>query len=111
MTPIKEVFAELDWDDPETARKKRDERIEALQATGLVCTAEDLYRINDGRRVFMLTASRPDPISDTPTEDGDGLGRPSHRARPQRRGDSHSRRRDASDPGRTSRPLPSYETR
>ena len=109
MTPIKEVFAELDWDDPEVARQKRDERIEALQATGLVCTAEDLYRINDGRRVFMLTASRPDPISDASADDSDSSGRTLHRGRPQRRGDSHSRKRDSPET-RVNRP-PSYETR
>jgi hypothetical protein len=104
MTPIQEVFTELDWDDSETARQKRDERIEALQATGLVCTAEDLYRINDGRRVFMLTAARPDPISATSTDDSDAPGsRAANRTRPQRRNDSQPRKRD--------RALPNYETR
>jgi hypothetical protein len=104
MTPIQEVFTELDWDDSETARQKRDERIEALQATGLVCTAEDLYRINDGRRVFMLTATRPDPISATSTDDSDASGsRSANRTRPQRRNDSPPRKRD--------RALPNYETR
>lgn len=104
MTPIQEVFTELDWDDSETARQKRDERIEALQATGLVCTAEDLYRINDGRRVFMLTAARPDPISATSTDDADAPGsRSANRTRPQRRNDSQPRKRD--------RALPNYETR
>ncbi|NDJ18914.1 hypothetical protein [Myxacorys almedinensis] len=109
MTPIEEVFTELDWDNPDVARAKRDERIEELQATGLVCTAEDLYRINDGRRVFMLTASRPDPISDS-SDDSDTSSRGSYRTRPQRRTDSQPRRRDLSEQGRTNRP-PTYETR
>jgi hypothetical protein len=53
-----EVFNELDYDDAAEALQRRNERLLELQAQGMICTYEDLYRV-DGRRVYMLTANPP----------------------------------------------------
>jgi hypothetical protein len=53
-----EVFNELDFDDAAEALQRRNERLLELQAQGMICTYEDLYRV-DGRRVYMLTANPP----------------------------------------------------
>jgi hypothetical protein len=55
---ISEVFCEVDFEDAEEARQQRDLRVEILQAQGLVCVAENLYRV-DGKRVYLLTADAP----------------------------------------------------
>jgi hypothetical protein len=55
---VSEVFNELDFDDAAEALQRRNERLLELQAQGMVCTHEDLYRV-DGRRVYMLTATAP----------------------------------------------------
>jgi hypothetical protein len=55
---VSEVFNELDFDDAAEALQRRNERLLELQAQGMVCTHEDLYRV-DGRRVYMLTATPP----------------------------------------------------
>jgi len=48
-------FCELDFDDEEEVRLQHNQRISELQALGMVCTAENLYRV-DGKRVHLLTA-------------------------------------------------------
>jgi hypothetical protein len=52
---ISEVFCEVEFEDAEAARLRRNQRIEELQAQGMACTAENLYRV-DGKRVYLLTA-------------------------------------------------------
>jgi hypothetical protein len=55
---VSEVFCEIDFEDAAAARQQRDLRIEVLQAQGLVCIAENLYRV-DGKRVYLLMADVP----------------------------------------------------
>lgn len=98
MGSIQEVFLETDWDDAAQARQKRDERILALQSTGLVCVGQDLYNILNGRRVFVLVASPPSVVE--PSRDENSKSRS---LRPQRR--------DPAEPRRTNHPLPQYEVR
>jgi hypothetical protein len=52
---ISEVFCEVDFEDAEDARLRRNQRLEELQSQGMACTAENLYRV-DGKRVYLLTA-------------------------------------------------------
>jgi hypothetical protein len=52
---ISEVFCEIDFEDAEEARLRRNQRFEELQAQGMTCTTENLYRV-DGKRVYLLTA-------------------------------------------------------
>jgi hypothetical protein len=52
---ISEVFCEVEFEDAEAARLRRNQRIEELQAQGMTCTTENLYRV-DGKRVYLLTA-------------------------------------------------------
>jgi hypothetical protein len=86
---ISEVFCEIDFEDAEAARQQRDLRIEVLQAQGLLCIAENLYRV-DGKRVYLLTA-------DVPREDKQAAAELPDRL---------PRRRD-----RTGRPTSKFETR
>jgi hypothetical protein len=55
---ISEVFCEIDFEDAAAARQQRDLRVEVLQAQGLFCVAENLYRV-DGKRVYLLTTDVP----------------------------------------------------
>jgi hypothetical protein len=55
---ISEVFCEVDFEDAEEARLRRNQRIVELQGQGMVCTAENLYRV-DGKRVYLLTSEMP----------------------------------------------------
>jgi hypothetical protein len=55
---ISEVFCEIDFEDAAAARQQRDLRIAALQAQGLVCLAENLYRV-DGRYPQAKRAPAP----------------------------------------------------
>jgi hypothetical protein len=52
---ISEVFCEVEFEDAEAARLQRKQRIKELQAQGMACTVENLYRV-DGKRVYLLTA-------------------------------------------------------
>jgi hypothetical protein len=52
---ISEVFCEVDFENVEEARLRRNQRIVELQSHGMACTAENLYRV-DGKRVYLLTA-------------------------------------------------------
>ncbi|NJR65518.1 MAG: hypothetical protein HC772_09725 [Leptolyngbyaceae cyanobacterium CRU_2_3] len=58
MSLIQEVFMETDWDEGVSARQLRDQRMQELQAQGLICTSENLYNVQ-GQRVFVLVASPP----------------------------------------------------
>ena len=97
MSSIQEVFLETDWDDVAEARQKRDERILELQSTGLVCVAQDLYNILNGRRVFALIASPPSPVEPSRDETKPRSLRP--------------QRRDPSESRKANHPLPQYEVR
>jgi hypothetical protein len=61
MTVIAEAFGEIEWGDPEIAQERRDARLAQLEAQGLICRAELLYRVMDGRRVYVVTAESPEP--------------------------------------------------
>lgn len=78
MTVIQEIFLETDWDDINQARTARDQRAAQLQAQGLVCSYETLYRIHDGHRVFLLEAKPPESIesADHPPKRRIGTPRP-----------------------------------
>jgi hypothetical protein len=52
---ILEVFCEVNFESAEEARLCRNQRIIELQAQGMACSAENLYRV-DGKRVYLLTA-------------------------------------------------------
>jgi hypothetical protein len=56
----------VDFEDAEEAQQQRDLRVAVLQAQGLVCIAENLYRV-DGKRVYLLTADTP-KSNEPPTE-------------------------------------------
>jgi hypothetical protein len=62
MSLIQEIFLETDWDDVEQARATRDERANQLRAEGYTCTCITLYRITDGRRVFLVEAQHPSTL-------------------------------------------------
>lgn len=57
---IQEVFLESDWEEAAQARAARDERATQLQAKGLNCSCITLYRITDGRKVFLVEAQTPE---------------------------------------------------
>jgi hypothetical protein len=57
---IQEVFLETDWEEASSARAARDERASQLQAEGLTCSCSTLYRITDGRKVFLVEAQTPE---------------------------------------------------
>jgi len=57
---IQEVFLETDWEEASQARAARDERASQLQAEGLTCSCSTLYRITDGRQVFLVEAETPE---------------------------------------------------
>jgi hypothetical protein len=57
---IQEVFLESDWEEAAQARAARDERANQLQAKGLNCSCSTLYRITDGRKVFLVEAQTPE---------------------------------------------------
>jgi hypothetical protein len=60
ITLIQEVFLETDWDEAAQARAARDQRASQLQAEGLNCSCSTLYRITDGRCVFLVEAQTPE---------------------------------------------------
>ncbi|WP_035986028.1 hypothetical protein [Leptolyngbya sp. KIOST-1] len=76
MSLIQEIFLESDWDEVEQAQAACDERATRLRAEGHTCTCTTLYRITDGRRVFLLEAQHPDMVEPD---------RPSRRKPPSRR--------------------------
>jgi hypothetical protein len=57
---ISEVFCEVDFEEAEEARLRRNQRLVELQGQGMTCTAENLYRV-DGKRVYLLTAEVINP--------------------------------------------------
>ncbi|PSR16014.1 hypothetical protein C8255_20040 [filamentous cyanobacterium CCP3] len=59
---IQEIFLESDWEEVEQAQAACDERASQLRAEGHTCTCTTLYRITDGRRVFLLEAQHPDAL-------------------------------------------------
>ncbi|MGB3309921.1 MAG: hypothetical protein WBG32_05000 [Nodosilinea sp.] len=77
MSLIQEIFLESDWEEVEQAQAACDERANQLRAEGHNCTCTTLYRINDGRRVFLLEAQHPDTLEPE--------HRPSRRKPPARR--------------------------
>ncbi|MBW4464238.1 MAG: hypothetical protein KME07_02205 [Pegethrix bostrychoides GSE-TBD4-15B] len=58
---IQEVFPELIWNDELEAKAARDRRAVELQAQGYICVYENLFTVA-GHRVFLLKASRPEPV-------------------------------------------------
>ncbi len=58
---IQEVFPELVWNDELEAKAARDRRAVELQEQGYICVYENLFTVA-GYRVFLLKASRPEPI-------------------------------------------------
>jgi len=80
---IQEVFIETTWEDADMARQRRDERSQELEATGLECHRENLYTV-DGRRVFLLTATPPEP-EPSPKNQGKPAGPRLRPSRPGRR--------------------------
>jgi RES domain-containing protein len=59
---IQEVFLETDWDEAAQALAARDERASQLEAEGMTCSCTTLYRITDGRRVFLVEAQSPEDL-------------------------------------------------
>jgi len=64
MTAIQEVFLEIELGEAE-ARQARDERVQALQTQGWLCTTENLYSVW-GHDVFCLQATQPEPVDASP---------------------------------------------
>ncbi|MFQ4138831.1 hypothetical protein PGN35_021205 [Nodosilinea sp. PGN35] len=62
MSLIQEIFLETDWEEVEQAQAACDERANQLRGEGHTCTCTTLYRITDGRRVFLLEAQHPDAL-------------------------------------------------
>ncbi|HSM81765.1 MAG TPA: hypothetical protein VLS96_08765 [Nodosilinea sp.] len=62
MSLVQEIFLETDWEDAEQAQAACHQRASELQAEGHTCTCLTLYRITDGRRVFLLEAQHPDTL-------------------------------------------------
>jgi hypothetical protein len=94
MAIISEAFSELDWDEPEMAQQQRDQRLAELTAQGMICSTELLYRISDGRRVYVVTAESPEP------EQSEGYRGRSNRTggdRPRRRPPGRERDRSSSN--------------
>lgn len=63
MTSVQTTFLEIDYETPEAARTARDEQATQLEAQGISCRRETLYRATDGRCVFVIT------MNETDTED------------------------------------------
>ncbi|MGG6240304.1 hypothetical protein ACQ4N7_16900 [Nodosilinea sp. AN01ver1] len=74
---IQEIFLESDWEEVEQAQAACAERATQLRAEGHTCTCTTLYRITDGRRVFLLEAQHPDMLEPE--------NKPSRRKPPSRR--------------------------
>ena len=62
MPLIQETFVETDWEEPIQAREARDQRAAQLQDQGWQCQCSTLYRVTDGRRVYLLEAREPEQI-------------------------------------------------
>jgi hypothetical protein len=78
---IQEVFPELVWNDELEAKAARDRRAAELQEQGYICIYENLFTVA-GHRVFLLKASRPEPVEKLSTNRKDrAIPRP-RRARP-----------------------------
>lgn len=84
---LQEVFLESDWEDVAQARAARDQRANQLQAQGLICSFEDLFRATDGRRVFLLKAIPPQSIevNDSPRPQPNSRPSPKANAEPRKR--------------------------
>jgi hypothetical protein len=67
---IQETFLELDWGDEEQARQARTMRAAQLEEEGYVCAYKNLYTVY-GYRVFLLEATKPEPVEDTPSKNKD----------------------------------------
>ena len=55
MNAINTTFPEIHYETPEAARAARDEQVARLEAKGVSCHRETLYRATDGRCVFVIT--------------------------------------------------------
>jgi hypothetical protein len=55
MTSIPTTFLETDYETLEDARTARDNQATQLEAAGINCQRETLYRATDGRCVFVIT--------------------------------------------------------
>jgi hypothetical protein len=87
MTVIAEAFSELEWGEPELAQEQRDLRLAQLEAQGLICRSELLYRVMDGRRVYVVTAESPE----TPRQETYRRARADRGDRSKRRGSGKPR--------------------
>lgn len=63
MKSFQTTFLEIDYETTEAARAARDEQAVQLEAQGVSCRRETLYRATDGRCVFVIT------MNETDTED------------------------------------------
>lgn len=72
MLSVQTIFPEIHFETPEEARTARDTQAAQLEAQGLRCRKETLYRATDGRCVFVITLEEDEPDIDmksvTPTK-------------------------------------------
>jgi hypothetical protein len=78
---IEEVFVETCWEEEAIVRARRDARLAELEVMGLRCRTEDLYRVPDWRRVFVVIAEPPEvePIASLRQNDVERGDRNTHR--------------------------------
>ena len=62
MKAIQTTFPEIHYETPEAARAARDEQVARLEAKGISCHRETLYRATDGRYVFVITINDTEDI-------------------------------------------------
>ncbi|MEM9151434.1 MAG: hypothetical protein AAFY20_22745 [Cyanobacteria bacterium J06639_14] len=62
MKAIQTTFPEIHYETPEAARAARDEQVAQLEAKGVSCHRETLYRATDGRYVFVITINDTEDI-------------------------------------------------
>ncbi|MEO0986608.1 MAG: hypothetical protein AAFY20_13790 [Cyanobacteria bacterium J06639_14] len=68
MNSIQTTFPEIDYETPEAARAARDEQAVRLEAKGISCHRETLYRATDGRCVFVIEIEDTEDLkSETPS--------------------------------------------
>lgn len=93
MIPVQTSFPEIYFDTPEEARAARDEQAAQLEAKGIRCRRETLYRATDGRCVFVITIdddeidtdvksatpSKPQPRHSRPQKRREKLGQVEYR--------------------------------
>lgn len=62
MNSIQTTFPEIHYETLEEARAARDKQADQLEAKGVSCRRETLYRATDGRSVFVIAINNAEDL-------------------------------------------------